>query len=204
MATDLTTLALVRSHMQIDSADTSQDTLISALITRASAAIMRYAQREFVTTTNGSTARVFRFTGGGILDLSPYDLQSVTSIVLDTNTTSTTTLTTSDYSLLPIPARDGAYNRIELRGIGAGTATGSGARQAWRQVTVTSAAWGFPAVPAEIAEACILTVAYWIRHFSTFFSASYRDDMDTSTEGRMAIPLAAKLLIDPYRKRASR
>lgn len=205
-ATDLTTLSNVRAFMQIDSSDTSQDALISALITRASDEIMRWTQREFVSTATVGTARTFKLSFGSIVDLAPYDLRTLTQIRVDTDglTPTPVTLTADEYRLLPLQPRDGVYNRIELIGYQVVSADSTySPRNRWRTVEATGT-WGFAAVPSIVEQACIITVLHWIRTFSAMYSQTFGDSLDMPDTGRGAIPAAAKLMLDGFRKRAPR
>jgi hypothetical protein len=108
---DLTTLSAVRSFLQ--KSDTNQDVIISSLITRASAAIQRYCQREFAPTSTGVT-RHFEWDGCyPWLDLAPYDLRTITTVQINTDDTPTT-VTSSQYRLFPYPNPDGVFTALRL------------------------------------------------------------------------------------------
>lgn len=72
----LTTLAAVKAEALIS--DTTQDTLLEALITSASAAIRAYLDREIKRTTH--TGEAYAVNGHQYLYLREYPVQSVTSI----------------------------------------------------------------------------------------------------------------------------
>lgn len=203
MATqDLTTLEQVREHLQIsDATDTSQDDLIADLITVASDALMRYAQREFKTTASNGTARDFRYDGRGVLSLAPFDLNSVDSIQIDYEgvSPSPTTLTADDYRLHPLDARDGVYNRIHLLGYRVKRIEG-GVHPEYRVVRVTGD-WGFPSVPKPVERATIIMVAYMLRNTSQWMGDEFGVDA-TLDAARVSVPGICKRLLDPYRTRA--
>lgn len=76
----LTTLAAVKLEAGIATADTSQDTLIEALITSASAAIRAYLKRDVKRTTY--TDETYSVNNHQYLYLREYPIQEVTSITL--------------------------------------------------------------------------------------------------------------------------
>lgn len=198
---DLTTLAAVRAFLQKPATETNQDPVISDLITRASVAILRWTGREFAPVT-ATAARVFVYQGGNFLDLYPYDLRSVSSMILDSDLASTITLTSgTDYQLRPLPARDGVYQYLRLPTYSAWLHDGVSISHVKpeRQITITGA-WGFASVPADIAHACIVTVATWLRADVQAFSTTINID-----EGRLqrpeALPAAVVATLAPYRRR---
>lgn len=187
---DLTTLAAVRAFMQKPAADTDQDTLIQQAITRASAAIMNDVDREFVPQSTG-LARKFSYTGGGYLYFGSYDLRAVTLAQIDTDLTPVT-LATTDYVLQPLQPREGVYTWMKLP---------NHAASEWspREVTITGN-WGFPSIPADVEEACILTVIDRLkRDVSGYTQSAYSEDAATILRP-ISIPLAARRLLDPYRR----
>jgi hypothetical protein len=66
---DLCTLDDVREFLQEPTADTQQNAIITGLINRASATIMRWTAREFAPRTDNAL-RTFTYTGGNRLDLT--------------------------------------------------------------------------------------------------------------------------------------
>jgi hypothetical protein len=78
-ANDLTTLADVKSWL--GRTDTNSDTLIAALITRASRSICSYLQRPLL--LPHSVSEVHDGTGGNILVLKEWPVLSVSSVVID-------------------------------------------------------------------------------------------------------------------------
>lgn len=187
---DLTTLAEVRAYLQKGSGDTDQDTLVSSLITRASKAIENYTGREFNPVT--STARTFIFDNGPLLSLAPYDLRAPSSVVVGVETSgSNTTVAAADYSLRPQPSRDGTYRWIRF----------SGQRGYPNcQVTVTGT-WGFAAVPDDVKQWAIVTVALWLRRDVAAFESTFSLDEDR-LERPSALPAAVRAGLAQYRRKA--
>lgn len=188
-AGDLTTLANVRAMLQKATGDTDQDAVISAEITRASAAITTYAQREFAPPVTAA-ARKFAYTGGGVLYLGSYDLRTVTLMQIDTDGTAST-LATTDYKLRPLTPRLGVYTSLLLPNHAASDLFP-------REVTITGD-WGFAIVPADVEEACLLTVVERIRRDVSAFSGSFPEEDGTSPRP-IGIPFAARQILDSYRR----
>lgn len=197
----LTSLASFREHAQIsDATDTAQDALIETLIDSVSHAIMVYASREFVPPGTDPVARSFRYNGGGVLDLSPYDVRSVTQVRVDTDTSNPTTLAASQYRLAPLPCPDGVYQQLHLRGVSVGPTT-TEQHPVYRVVEVTGT-WGFAVVPKNVELAANITVQYVLRTTSQFMSDEF-DGTAGMAGARIVIPGAARDLLAPYRRRAA-
>ena len=190
MATqDLTTKAEVKEHLGIAASNTDHDDLLDDLVTAASDAIMRYAQREFVTTTAGSTARDFRYNGRGFLNLAPWDLRSVESVVIDVDGVSpdSTTLDADDYRLMPVHKPDGVYTHLQLRGFEISESSSHARYEPFRVVRVTSSTWGFASVPKPVERACIITVA-WLKRSTGDMMGDEMGIDAPFTGDRLAIP----------------
>ena len=196
---DLTTRKAVRSFLQKPSGDTAQDAMIDSLISRASIAIMRYADREFVSQTDGaSTTRAFELEllRDGWLDLAPYDAVdgSITSVQLDTDISTPRTLTSSEYRTWPIPARDGIVQALRI----IPTSLGGYHRFKHRRVSIT-AQWGWPTVPADVEHAAIVTTALWLRREVASFSTTFVLDEDR-TERPESLPSAVRAVLNGYKR----
>lgn len=197
----LTTLESFREHAQIsDATDTAQDALIETLIDSVSHAIMVYTSREFVPPGSSPVARSFRYNGGGVLDLSPYDVQSVTQVRVDTDTSNPTTLSADEYRLAPLPCPDGVYQQIHLRSVRVGPTT-TEQFPVYRVVEVTGV-WGFTAVPKNVELAANITIQYVLRTTSQFMSDEFEQTAGLAGS-RLIIPGAARDLLAPYRRRAT-
>jgi hypothetical protein len=192
-AYDLCTVAQVKEFLQ--KSDTGQDDLLQAVLTRASKAILNYTGREFSPTT-ASAARAFSYEGGGAMSLAPYDLRSVTSIVIDSDTTSPVTLETTDYVLQPKPAKDGVYGWLLLPNHDIEKPY---AIFAQREVTVTGA-WGFAAIPEDVRHWAIQTTVAWFRKDIAAFSSAYAQD-EQAAERPEALPRSVVMGLSHYRRR---
>jgi hypothetical protein len=184
-ARDLCTVDDVKALMQKSGANaSSQDSLIQALITRASVKIMDDYAREFVPGGAYSVAftaatRTFEFSRDMervvFVDLSPYDLQTspAPTVVIDSDLTSPITLTSDQWRLWPQPASQGVFSAIRLS---LWSAHAAYPRFEQRQFTVTGN-WGFPTVPAMVTQACAETVIHWI---TSYPAARRPDQVDSS------------------------
>src|SRR5688500_5043550 len=100
--------------------------------------IRTYTGREFASSSGTASAtRIFQYFGGGMLGLGRSELVSVTSVTIDTETTSSTVLTADeDYFLLPPDGRDGVYEAIELRTEGTEPRDPGALVKPWREVAI--------------------------------------------------------------------
>lgn len=197
----LTTLAAFREHAQIsDATDTAQDAIIETLISSVSHAIIVYTNREFVSAGSSPVVRSFRYDGGGVLDLAPYDARSVSLVRVDTDTDSPVVLDASQYRLAPLPAADGVYTHLHLRGVSVPVTTTED-YPVYRVVEVTGL-WGFAAIPPNVRLAANVAIQYLLRTTSQFMG----DEFDGSAGlagARMMLPGAARDLLSPYRRRVA-
>jgi hypothetical protein len=189
--TDLTTVAAVRAFLQIPSTDDEQNAIIASLITRATRVIQVWTSREFAPADGA--ARSFVCGRHGHIDLAPFDLRAVTSVVYDTDPPgSELTLDASDYRLGPITSRDGVYQWVDIYR--------RHRPQRWRRdlvVTITGD-WGYPSVPADVEDACIKTVGIWLKRDVSAFSRTYNLD-EGRTERPEVLPAAVAAELAPYR-----
>jgi len=198
-AGDLTTLASVREFLRItDAAQTSSDTLLSSFITQASRAIRTHCGQEFAPENTGSLTRSFAYYGGGRLFVAPYTLRSVTSVQIDTDTDSPTTLTEdSDFFVFPRGGGyDGVYEHLELRGFEPARRMSSNAIRPWREVSITGT-WGFDEVPGDVGVAANMLVAWWMRQHSSVPGNMLEGEGDRY--GPVAWPSGVLSLLAPYR-----
>jgi hypothetical protein len=211
---DLCTRPDVKLALEIQDTVTVRDALIDDAITDASLRIMEYCKREFSPQSAAGTARTFpidwrsAWSGGGPLgtfvDLSPYDLQTATSVILHPETGgSALTLTAgTDYALEPIPSFYGVYYGLRVSSylpITSAFATQFG----YAQIQITGT-WGFPTIPAPVKRACIVTVASWVdRRAGSYAPADNIDGRMTlpDTSGGLDIPNSAKRLLEPLARR---
>ncbi len=203
---DLCTVADVRAALEIPTADTSRDTLIATLITAASEAIMGEVDREFAPATASATRR-FRVDGFK-LNLSPYDLRTVTAITMNPETASPTTLTvTSDYQLLPIGAPSGTYTSLAFSSFLASLYASNTLYAFGYAMVDINGAWGFAAVPRDVNRACVITVGSWLRKDVSMLLAAGELDLGgglaPAFPTTLEIPNNAKRLLGPFYRLSS-
>ena len=187
--TDLTDVGAVRSFQQTPVGDSTQDAIIAALITRASAAISQYCDTVF--TASEDTARDFIYRGGNRLDLAPFLARDITSVVIDPTGTPLT-LASSAYSLRPLPAPDGIYRYLRLH---------SPTRPPGdtEQVVRVTGDWGYETVPPVVEHWTIVTVTEWLRRDVQAFSTTLNAATDI-VERPEALPRAARAGLAHYRR----
>lgn len=206
-AGDLCSLSDVRLALETPTADTSRDALTSALITIYSQAICNDVNREFAPVTGSvgtPTTRRFHVPAGQYrLDLDPYDLQTCSSITVNPELTSPTTLTVTDqYILHPITKPDGVWTSVEFSRLVTSLYTSQTAvRYGYALVDVTGV-WGFPAVPVAVKQACVLSVTSAMRRDISAFGMDVEEAMQLATEraSNYGIPPAARRLLNSYRR----
>lgn len=194
---DLTTLANVRSFLQKQGADMGQDEVIQALITQASVAIARYTERQFV--QEAAVEKVFEVNQPltSVVSFAPYELQSVESIKLDTDTTSPTTLEAEEFRLWPKPNPDGTYFGVRLnpyRSLGS-----ANIRWGFRREMTIKGKWGLPAIPADVIYWTNATVATWLRRDVAAFETAMNLD-DGYLERPKSLPSAAMSGLALYKR----
>lgn len=141
---DLATTASVKEHLQIASGTTTWDAILATLITRASAVIAKHCERTFESTL------YTEYYDGGVdsLVLKQFPLTSVTSINDDPLRTFSTN------SLIDPTTYYVDEARGMIRFIGYATSGSPGSLR----VIYTA---GYSSVPADIAFACVLLVAFY-------------------------------------------
>lgn len=209
MATiDLCSLSDVRAELELPAADTTRDTLISSVITACSRAIQTYCQREFKTETNGSTTRRFKVPNlAYVVDLAPYDLRTVTTVVIHPESSSATTLTaTTEYQLAPVTLVD-TYQQIKISPWVAQMHVGDTPRRfGYTLVDVTSSTWGFASIPEDVKRAAIISVCANIDRRIDAYDTGAMDlvnsdiGLQPSRMPTFSIPTAAMALLGPYRR----
>lgn len=200
-AQDLCTLADVRAALELPTADTSRDSLISTLITQASEAIMADVGREFAPAT-GSATRRFRVDGFKV-DLEPYDLRTASTVTLHPESTSPITLTANtDYQLTPIGAPSGTFTSVKLSATLVSVASSTTPFNFGYALLDISGAWGFASVPEDVKRAAVLTVSSWLRRDVMAFALTSEIELGRglapAVPAGFAIPSDARRLLEPY------
>ena len=158
------TLAELKSSLTIT--DTSDDALLELAITSTSRMIDDFTGRFFYANGTSQSPVIRYYTPNDPWSLAVDDFVSISEIATDDNFNQTwsTVWATSDFMVEPInnPRRGWPYTRL--------LATG---RYVWPyylpQACKITGVWGWPAVPAEVNQACILQSArIFVRKQSPF------------------------------------
>lgn len=152
------TLAELKTWIGIG--DTADDTNLELCINAASRWIDTYCHRRFWL-DSAATARTFTASDNYLIDID--DLGSTTGFALkvdqDANGTFETTLTATDYLLLPDDASTAypealPYSQIQAIGSYVFPLPVSGLRRA--SLVQVTGKWGWPAVPEAVKQACMI------------------------------------------------
>lgn len=201
-ARSLVDLEEARRYVWRDENDTSRDELLVDAVSLVSDAIWDYCRREFKPTAT-ATARVFSIGPGGWVDLSPYDLRTLTSVVryTDRDAAFQETLTADGYRLHPAgrtPA--GTYLHLQLAAPRlAELEEGFG----W-QVTVTGD-WGMATTPDTVKLACLQWIdnlvknpGSWAQHAMSGYVVAPDTDFASPTPAGM--PAAVRHRLAAWRR----
>lgn len=207
-AQDLCTLDELREFLDWPADDNTQDAKFEALITRASDTIIEEVGRELAPTETAT--RRFRVlpdsrdeNGLYVVSLAPYDAQvdEITAVSLHPETSAPVTLTEgTDWIGDPMPSRDGVYTELRLSP-GPGNIIFNSDRTLYfgHALLDVTATWGFPSIPSRAKEACIITVASWVRRdVSQFTLADVGDGQTPSPAPSYGLPPAARRLLSRY------
>jgi hypothetical protein len=203
-AQDLVTLEDVRTHLQLQTAETEQDEVISLLITRSSKAITRHCGREFAPPVDSATRR-FRVLPDRHLDglyavsLAPYDLRAATAVKLHPETAAPLTLTAGvDYLTEPINPVDGVYTDLQLRPASLTWTSTACQNFGFAYLDVTGS-WGFEEVPEDVKHACTLaTVAALRENVQAFGGALQPNSLGEGVNDPVALPPGVRGLLARY------
>jgi hypothetical protein len=181
-ADDLCTLADVK--LELRKTDSTDDTLLSALITDASTTIQTKYGRFIADTTT----RVFPYRGQNRLDLFPYFLRTPSAVTSTVGTASTTLTATTDYSTRPLHSTVYRYLYLPTTSLGTSETT----------ISITGT-WGFSTIPNDVKRAAVITVADWYRAGGAYTTVL---DTDEAYQGGSHgdIPRGAKKLLEPYQR----
>lgn len=192
--------------LALDMTTTNYDELIESLIPAASAALAQRYQREFIgpgSNDSGGT-RTVRVMGL-LVDLSPWDLRTVGSVVLHPEESVQVLTQNSDYALQPVGGArlGGSYQQIRLSGrLALGTST-MAQEFGYAQLQVAGD-WGCfggtVTVPEDVRRACVLTVASWMDRGAAEYGMGGDGgrEMVPDRQATYAIPASAHALLQPW------
>lgn len=153
-------LSTARSYVLRDETDGTKDDLLALLINSVSRRVRRYTKREFFTTD--AEERLFTYDGNGVLNLEPFELRAVSSIIVSQKGTVTpTTLTTDDYTLEPQTKTDEqTYWWLRMPQIDNPGAYPASSRVGFMSTVAVTGDWGIEVAnwPEDLQEAVLITV----------------------------------------------
>ena len=203
---DLCTLSDVREALELPASDTTRDALIQTLITGMSQAINREYEREFSPATGSATRRFQIPAGSLILDLTPYDLRTVSSLKLNPDIDGGSTLTASiDFQLTPVVNPQGPYQGVRFSNRVSSLHSSQTAMDFGYTLCDIAGAWGFASVPEDVRRACVIAVQSALRRDLTELAiAGIEEPQSFSPEGPAthALPAASRRLLAPFRRTA--
>lgn len=184
MATgDLTTLAKVRTHLDIETAFTTDDTLLTQLVTTCSTWFKNQLGGRDI--YSASYTEYFSGCGQRVLFPRQWPITAVSSLVIDGET------------IVVRPTWDGdGYvivdeHKLELVGYTAGHGTNN--------VTLAYTA-GYASIPGDIDQAVIEVVAWRYRERKRIGQVSANVGGESITFSQYAAPLSVQAVIDVYRR----
>jgi hypothetical protein len=197
-AADLTTLANVRAFLQKQGADQGQDEVIQALITQASVALARYTERQFV--EESATTKVFEVDQNyeSVISFAPYELQSLETLKLDTDTESPVELTPEQFRLWPKPNPDGTYFGVRINPYQ--TVSSASFRWGTRREMSVKGTWGLPSIPIDIVQWANVTVSLWLKRDVAAFETTMHID-EGYLERPRSLPSAVMGGLELYKRR---
>lgn len=194
----LTDIGQVKLWLGQSDTDSSQDDRLTFLVNAASTVIHEYCQREFVSVL-GSGTRNFALKRDGLITFGKYDLQSASLVQLDTDGSVTaSTVDPAAYQLAPVDSPHGVYGSLRFYSFSIGPILRQWAGGIPRQVSVTGL-WGFPSVPADVEQACVLTVAKWFKRDQVAWTNEYAVPQAGPGDG-LNLPFDARMLLQPYKR----
>lgn len=204
-AAALCTLADIHAVLRITTASDPRDEIIQKYILQATKQILQHTNREFVPQTTATR----RFgvnvrSGRNRVDFTPYDLQSVTSVVLHPEGTGVT-LDNTNYELRPLVTDEPVYTSMLL--------------SPWQSMVSTrqlkfgkpfvdiNGVWGWPSVPEDVKRSCEITVQSWLRRDTTALGGAAAAAMGHGTsegapvaQAAFFLPYAAQQLLSQYER----
>ena len=198
----LATVDQARAMIRDQAADND---LLELLVNGYSRACALYTRREFAPATD-DVSRTFRYSGGGWLDVTPYELRAVATVVVGSDLATVDQVTLDEqsgtqqagYRLEPRQGTlDGTFLRLSLP-------TMHALEPHHHQVTVTGD-WGMTTVPPDVTLACLIAVANGYRNPEAFASRQLGELALVEAGGGgdiagQSLPDAARNLLKPYRR----
>lgn len=188
-----------RAFLEKDDTETAQDEILEGLIVAASAEIIKFTKREFAPKGEDVEERHFLYVGVPTVDLEPYDVREVESVILGADLLAPRELEVGEWTLRPVTAPYGVHQSIRLR-IGPGGCPDLPAGERTCAVAVKGK-WGFSKVPEDVKHWCKVTVATWLRKDVAAFSRTLQLE-DDRVEAPEQLPTAAMRGLFDYKRRS--
>lgn len=192
----LAEVAEVRDFLQKPSGDRDQDTAIANALAAASPLIHEWCGREFVALGTNPVARLFEINGyASTREIPIGDLSAAPTAVstIDANGDTVATLTVAD-DIVALPLVRKPWQPITALRIRPSAASLSSS-----YLLSVTGTWGFPAIPEDVKQACIVTVGIWIRRDVQAFASTFNLD-ENRVERPRALPSAARDMLMRYRR----
>jgi len=182
-------------------ADTVEDSVLTAALLSAEAAVTQYTGRDFTPGSTSASARVFRASGKTAV-IPVDDFNSTSDLVVkiddgDTGTYGTTLTIGTDFVLEPFNQRlhglSWSYDQIRrIDDVWPGYS-----ERARVQVT---ARWGWPAVPEAVTRAVLLTATDLFKRKDAPFGVAGFGEFGPVRAGSAAVPTTARDLLEPFKR----
>lgn len=191
---DLCSLERVRDELQAQDTDVTDDKVIPALITAYSRELLKI--REFKPALTSDTRVVAVDQGAAVVNVEPWDLRSVSAVVIDdAYPQSRQVLVDGDWRLDGLDPQWQVYSGLRL-------ASGAPYGAYWGTVEVSiTGAWGFPSVPEDVETACVMAVTMHLRsEVHSFGSAFQPNSLADDVNQAVSLPAGIRGKLAAYRR----
>lgn len=211
---DLMTLNELKDALGVDRTDTTDDVTLQSALTKASAAIVRYTERDFASPQVTET-RKYQYDQCGFLDID--DATDITQVSITYPNTPDLVLTTDQWlAQPPLSANNPVYDRLMVAFASPGVSPEMGftynldvlyRERRWPGLQPTTvnvtATFGWPEVPEDVKQAVVWTASAFKDNPSPWITTSQSIEGFTQSFSRAntveeAIPERAKDLLAPY------
>jgi uncharacterized phiE125 gp8 family phage protein len=176
---DLTTLSAVKAWLKLTA--TTDDALLSGLVSSVSAWIQDYLNRTIASTSYSET---YHGTGSDRIMLANYPVTAVASVTVNGQTVQPST----GYGVVGYAFDAGSIAYI-----------GGCFPEGFANVSVSYTA-GYAAVPADLAQACVELVAFRYRERDRIGQTGTGMGPEHTSYSMADMPAAVKTVLDQYRK----
>lgn len=190
------TLAEAQAWIRLD--DTADDTLLELAVESASRMIDRYCSRHFYAATS-ATARLVQADESVLVTTD--DISSTTGLVVKTDDdgdgTFEITWSAGNYQLEPLNELAKGRPVYRIRAVGSLTWP----LDSWGQARVEiTARWGWPAVPLEVKQACLMQASHLLKRRDAPFGLITSPDLLPAGRVPSTLDATVRALLDPLRR----